>query len=104
METQLFTWDALATIAGASLSTYLFVQLTKGIVQRFIKWIPIDLYAACIAFLILLLAAIKGGADSTDWGVYVLAFLNGLLVWSLAGKMYTVAVDPPKLLDKDVMK
>jgi Na+-transporting NADH:ubiquinone oxidoreductase subunit NqrB len=97
VETELFTWGALATVAGASLSTYLFVQLTKSIIDRFAPWLPTDLYAACIAFMVLLLAAIKGGADATDWGVYVLSFLNGLLVWSLAGKMYSVAVDPPKV-------
>ncbi|RED54808.1 hypothetical protein [Cohnella lupini] len=95
MDTQLFTWDALTTVAASSLSTYLFVQLTKGIVDRIAPWIPTDLYAAFIASVILLLAAIKGGADVTDWSVYVLSFLNGLLVWSLAGKMYSVAVNPP---------
>jgi hypothetical protein len=98
METQLFTWDALAGMAGASLATFLFVQLTKSIVDRFLPWLPTDLYAALIAYLVLLLAAVKvGGADPLDWSVHVLSLLNGLLVWATAGKMYSVAVDPPKV-------
>lgn len=98
METQLFTWDALAGMAGASLATFLFVQITKSIVDRIAPWLPTDLYAALIAFAVLLMAAIKiGGADPLDWGVYVLSFFNGLLVWATAGKMYSVAIDPPKV-------
>lgn len=96
METELFTWDALAGMAGASLATFLFVQLTKSIIDRIATWLPTDLYAAFIAFLILLMASIKvGGADPTDWSVYVLSFLNGLLVWATAGKIHNVALNPP---------
>jgi Na+-transporting NADH:ubiquinone oxidoreductase subunit NqrB len=98
METQLFTWDALAGMAGASLATFLFVQLTKSIMDRVAPWLPTDLYAAFIAFAVLFMAAVKiGDADPLDWSVYVLSFFNGLLVWATAGKMYSVAVDPPKV-------
>jgi len=92
---QLFTWEALSTVGGASLATYLFVQITKGLIDRFAKWIPTDLYAATVAFVILLLAQLAQEADGTDWRVYVLAFLNGLLVWAMAGKIHNIALNPP---------
>lgn len=101
METQLFTWDALAGMAGASLATFLFVQLTKSIVDRIAPWLPTDLYAATVAFLITLAATFKlGNADPTDWGVYVLSFLNGMLIWATAGKIHNVALSPPKVRKK----
>jgi hypothetical protein len=101
MATELFTWDALAGMAGASLATFLFVQLTKSIVDRFAPWLPTDLYAAFVAFFIMLMAAIKvGGANPLDWGVYVLSFLNGLLVWATAGKIHNIALEPPKVGQK----
>jgi hypothetical protein len=95
MEGQLFTLSALTTMAGASLATFLFVQITKSIVDRIAKWLPTDLYAAFVSFIILLLSQLGTGANGSDWRVYYLCFLNGLLVWATAGKIQNLAVYPP---------
>ncbi|HEX7057717.1 MAG TPA: hypothetical protein VF260_11060 [Bacilli bacterium] len=39
-----------------------------------------------------MLASFKQGANPLVWGVYVLAFLNGLLIWAVAGKMQNIAI------------
>jgi len=92
---QLFTWAALATMGGASSATFLLVGVTKKIVDRIAPWLPTDLYASLVAFIIVLLTQLALLADGSDWRVYVLAFLNGLLVWAVAGKMQNVALNPP---------
>src|SRR5690606_29392413 len=97
METgQLFTWEALATMGGASLLTFFVVQYTKGIVDRFAaRWLPTDLYAVIVAGLILLTAQLALGANPADWRVYVLAVANGFLVAAAAGQMQRKAIEPP---------
>jgi len=93
---QLFTWEALATMGGASLLTYFVVQYTKTLVDRFAsKWLPTDLYAVIVASLILLTAQLALDADPTDWRVYVLSVANGFLVAAAAGQMQRKAIDPP---------
>ena len=95
MESQLFTWEALSAMGGASLLTYLIVQYTKGLIDRFAKWLPTDLYAVVIAMAILTAAQLAIGADAGDWRVYALALANGFLVAAAAGQMQNKALNPP---------
>jgi len=96
MEGQLFTWEALSAMGGASLLTYFVVQYTKSLIDRFAaRWLPTDLYAVMVASAILLLAQLAIGANATDWRVYVLAVANGFLVAAAAGQMQRKAVEPP---------
>jgi hypothetical protein len=93
---QLFTWEALSAMGGASLLTYFVVQYTKSLIDRFAaKWLPTDLYAVIVASLILLTAQLALGADPANWRVYVLAVANGFLVAAAAGQMQRKAVEPP---------
>jgi hypothetical protein len=96
MENQLFTWEALSAMGGASLLTYFIVQYTKSIVDRIAsRWLPTDLYAVIVAGVILLTAQLALGADPADWRVYLLAAANGFLVAAAAGQMQRKAVEPP---------
>ncbi|REK64395.1 MAG: hypothetical protein C6P35_12950 [Cohnella sp.] len=92
---ELFTWQALSAMGGASLLTFLIVQYTKEPVSRCLKWLPTDLYAVAIAFLVLLLAQLALDNHYTDWRVYALALANGFLVAAAAGQMQNKALHPP---------
>ncbi|HHY13970.1 MAG TPA: hypothetical protein GX526_04945 [Thermoanaerobacterales bacterium] len=93
----LFTWEVLATLAGASGITYLIVAYTKRIVDSLpvLKIIGTDLYAVFIGFLVLLGATAALGQVLT-WANVVLALLNGFLVAATAGKMSDKAVTDSK--------
>jgi hypothetical protein len=96
MENQLFTWEALSAMGGASLLTYFVVQYTKGLIDRLAaRWLPTDLYAVIVAGAVLITAQLALGADPADWRVYVLAIANGFLVAAAAGQMQRKAVEPP---------
>lgn len=87
----LFTWDALATLAGASFLTYLITAYTKRLVDRFWYW-GTDVYAVLVGTLVLVLAQVALGASPTDWRIYVLSLFNGFLVAATAGKLHDKAV------------
>lgn len=94
MPESLFTFEALGTMAGASLLTYLIVQYTKGLIDGIWRF-PTDLYAVIVGALVLLLAQLATGASAADWRVYVLSVANGFLVAAAAGKMNDAALKPP---------
>ncbi|WP_240353122.1 hypothetical protein [Cohnella algarum] len=95
-ENQLFTWSALGTMAGASVFVYFVVQYTKGLVDRFVSWLPTDLYAVIVAWLVLTLAQLAVDSSSAgDWRVYALAVANAFLVAAAAGQMQNKALNPP---------
>lgn len=95
MEGQLFTWDALSSIGGASLLTFFIVQYTKGLVDRIALWLPTDVYAVLVSFVILLIAQLAKGADPGDWKLYALSGANAFLVAAAAGQMHQKVVNPP---------
>lgn len=95
MEGQLFTWEALSAMGGASLLTFFVVQYTKVLVDRSASWLPTDLYAVFVAFIVLLLAQLALGADAGDWRIYVLSLANGFLVAAAAGQMQRKSLEPP---------
>ncbi|MEN6463099.1 MAG: hypothetical protein ABFC94_17240 [Syntrophomonas sp.] len=99
MPDSLFTFDALASLAGASLMTYLVVQYTKKILDQIIK-IPTDLYAVVVGSVVLLMAQLAKGANPSDWRIYVLSLANGFLVAATAGKLNDSALSPPKPTSK----
>lgn len=92
MEDQLFTWEALTAMGGASLLTFLVVLHTKTLLP---KKVPVELYSVAVAWLILVLAQIALGASPLDWRIYVLALANGFLVSMSAGHMNDKAKKPP---------
>jgi divalent metal cation (Fe/Co/Zn/Cd) transporter len=102
MEGQLFTWEALSAMGGASLLTYFVVQYTKELIDRFAaRWLPTDLYAVLVASVILLLSQLALGADPGDWRVYVLALANAFLVAAAAGQLQRKAIELPGKSEAD---
>ncbi|WP_245809654.1 hypothetical protein [Cohnella massiliensis] len=75
--------------------TFLIVQYTKGLVDRVARWLPTDLYAVVVSWLILTAAQLAIGADAGDWRVYLLALANGFIVAAAAGQMQNKALNPP---------
>lgn len=99
MDSQLFTWEALSAMGGASLLTFFIVQYTKTLVDRFAKWFPTDIYAVLVAFIVLVAAQLAVGANGLDWRIYGLAFANAFLVAAAAGQMNNKAIKPPGTKD-----
>lgn len=93
MADSLFTWDALATLTGASLLTFLVVQYTKGLLDKLVH-IPTDLYAVLIGALILIAASAALG-QSLTWATIVLCICNGFIVAATAGQMANKVIQPP---------
>lgn len=85
--TELFTWEMLATLAGATAAVFIFVQLTKGFVPI---WIPVRIYAWALAWGILTLAAFVLGSFS--WPIALLNLFNGAIVALTAMGGYEVAL------------
>ncbi len=94
MPDSLFTWDALATLAGAALLTFLIVQYTKTLLDRLIH-IPTDLYAVTVGAAVMICATAAQGQELT-WAAIALAVANGFLVAAAAGQMHNKALNPPK--------
>ena len=86
----LFSWELLATLAGASAVTYLIVAYTKALVDRFWK-VGTDLYAVLIGAIVLVTATLGTGGKITLLAV-LLCLFNGFLVAATAGKMSDKAI------------
>lgn len=97
METgQLFTWEALGTMAGASLLVYFVVQYTKGLIDEIAPKLPTDLLAVVVAWIVLIMAQLAVDSSAVvDWRVYALALANAFLVAAAAGQMQNKALNPP---------
>src|SRR5262245_17125448 len=96
MDGQLFTWETLSALGGASLLTFFVVQYTKGLIDRiFGGLLPTDIYAVLVSFVILLLSQLATGADGTDWRMYALSLANSFLVAAAAGQIQNKAMNPP---------
>jgi hypothetical protein len=94
MPDNLFTFDHLGNLAGASLLTYLIVQYTKSTLDIILK-IPTDLYAVAVGSMVLIGAQIASGGDASDWRLYALSIANGFLIAATAGKINDTALSPP---------
>lgn len=94
MPDNLFTFENLCNLAGASLLTYLIVQYTKSSLDMIIK-IPTDLYAVVVGSTVLVGAQLASGGNPCDWRLYALSVANGFLVAATAGKLNDAALSPP---------
>lgn len=96
MQDSLFTWEALATLAGAAAAVFLIVSYTKRPADRFWpKFLGTDLYAVLVAALVLVLATVATATMAgrwPQWQEYLLACLNAFLVAAAAGKMHDKAI------------
>lgn len=86
MQDTLFTWQALVTLSGAAMLTFLIVLYTSRVIDSWWKW-GTDLYAVVWGFIILTVAGIASGGNVLDWRLYVLAFFNAFLIAAAAGKL-----------------
>lgn len=77
LPTDPFTWEALATIAGATMATLLIVQLLKLPLDRIWK-IPTRIVAYVIALAIMILATYFTGG--LTWSSAALAAINAVIV------------------------
>jgi purine-cytosine permease-like protein len=96
MPENLFTFESLGNLAGASLLTYLIVQYTKSLLDSFIR-VPTDLYAVVVGSSVLLGSQLASGANAADWRLYALSLANGFLVAATAGKLNDTALTPPTI-------
>ena len=77
LPTEPFTWDQLATIAGATLATLLVVQLLKLPIDKVWK-IPTRIVAYVIALIVMLLAT--HFTVGITWNNGILAAVNAVIV------------------------
>ena len=87
LPTEPFTWEYLATIAGATVATLLIVQLLKLPLDRVWK-IPTRLVVYIIALAISLLAMLFTGGLSVETGV--LAAINAVIIALAAMGAYEI--------------
>lgn len=101
MQEQLFSWEALSAMGGASLLTFLVVQYTKVLVDRYASWLPTDLYAVLVAFIILTISGLALAQGSVDWRMYILALANSFLVAAAAGQLHDKVLNPPSAKERE---
>lgn len=87
LPTEPFTWEQLATIAGATLATLLIVQLLKLPLDKVWK-IPTRLIAYVIALIVMLLAT--HFTIGLNWSNVGLAAINAVIVALAAMGAYEV--------------
>lgn len=100
MPDNLFTFENLGNLAGASLLTYLIVQYTKTSLDMIIKF-PTDLYAVLVGSTVLIAAQLASGGNPCDWRLYALGAANGFLVAATAGKLNDAAISPPVIKKRE---
>ena len=99
----LFTWDVLATYAGAVAMTFLIVLYTKHIVDMvWPKWLGTDLYAVLVGSALILMASFFTTGEITV-AIVILALLNGFVIALGAGKLHdkTINDHDKKIAAKD---
>lgn len=87
LPTEPFTWDQLATIAGATLATLLVVQLLKLPIDKVWK-IPTRIVAYVIALVIMILAT--HFTTGITWNNAILAAVNAVIVALAAMGSYEI--------------
>ena len=73
---EFFTWNALATYAGATMATALIPQLFKGVGA--LKRVPTRLFSFGVAYVVLTLAHIFTGGFT--WSCLALCAINAVVV------------------------
>ena len=87
LPTEPFSWDQLATIAGATLATLLVVQLLKLPIDKVWK-IPTRIIAYLIALVIMILATYF--TTGLTWNNAILAAVNAVIVALAAMGSYEI--------------
>jgi len=96
-----FTWESLGTIVGASLLTFLVVQLAKkpldGLCHLMNFHFPTDIFAAIVGASVLYGSGLALGTitDPKAPLSIALCLINGIIVSSVAGQMYNKVITPP---------
>ena len=99
LPTEPFTWEYLATIAGATVATLLIVQLLKLPLDKVWK-IPTRIVVYVIALIILLLATLFTGSLTVESGV--LTAVNAVIVALAAMGAYEITFR--KLENRDIVQ
>ena len=73
---QFFSWEMLATLAGAAAATGLLTQFLKGLFSK----LPTQWLSYIIALVILLVATAATGGIGADWTVWAIVPLNAVIV------------------------
>lgn len=81
---QFFSWEMLATLAGAAAATGILTQFLKGLLPK----LPTQWLSYIIALVILLVATAATGGIGADWTVWAIVPLNAVLVSFSANGAY----------------
>ena len=81
---ELFSWEMLATFAGASIATAIITQFVKGIFTK----IPTQIVSYIIALVVMVLAAVALGTANI-WSDYAIIPLNAIIVSLAANGEYS---------------
>lgn len=73
---QFFTWETLATLAGASAATAIFTQFLKELFKK----LPTQCLSYIIALIILLAATAATGGFSVGWETWAIIPFNAVIV------------------------
>lgn len=73
---QFFSWEMLATLAGAAAATGILTQFLKGLLPK----LPTQWLSYIIALVILLAATAATGGIGADWTVWAIVPLNAVIV------------------------
>ena len=73
---QFFSWEMLATLAGATAATGILTQFLKGLFSK----LPTQWLSYIIALVILLVATAATGGIGADWTVWAIVPLNAVIV------------------------
>lgn len=93
-----FTWEQLATIAGATMATLLIVQLLKLPIDKVWK-IPTRIIVYFIALIVMLVATYF--TTGLDWSKAGLAVLNAVIVALAAMGTYEISFRKLENMAKD---
>lgn len=73
---EFFTWQTLATFAGAAAATGIITQFVKGWLSK----IPTQIVSYVVALVILLAATAATTAGGAEWTVWAIVPLNAVIV------------------------
>ena len=94
-----FTWEAIATFAGACSATAIITQGLKLLTDKLPMHVPPRLISYIIAVLLLCAATFFTGSSSVE--SYILCFVNGCAVALASNGTYELASDITRQLKGD---
>ena len=85
---EFFTWQTLATFAGAAAATGLITQLIKDWLSK----VPTQIVSYAVALVILLAATAATAGLGADWSVWALVPFNAVIVSVSANGAYSAVL------------